>query len=97
MGLIKTTNNIRTFEIVQNVSGKLEGELKDWPQQMQDAVGLALERLSKKKEIPLAIVGSYCAWEADTVLANGTKGSWYVHIIASEIVKKHSLEGFTLQ
>lgn len=69
----------RTFQIVAAVSGPLEGELQDWPQQMQETVYKALERKAKEISIPLTIVFSAYAYDA-------IEYGHYVQIIASEII-----------
>lgn len=74
---------IRTFEIVQYISGPLEGELNDWPANIQDAVYAALERKAKEVELPLAIVASRCDIDHD---ATDPQRKFFLHIVASEIV-----------
>lgn len=76
---------VKTFELVQYVNGYLEGELKDWPANIQDAVMQALERKAREVELPLTIVGSYCDLDYGE-----TKGQdrFFLRIIASEIVVK---------
>jgi len=74
---------IRTFEIVQYVTGFLEGSMDDWPAQIQDVVYKALERKSHEVELPLAIVHSRCDVDHDAVDA---QHKFYLHIIASEVV-----------
>ena len=76
---------VRTFEIVQYVSGFLEGELNDWPANIQDAVYAALERKAREVELPLKVVHSYCNEDIDSTDA---QKRFYLHIIASEIVIK---------
>lgn len=85
----KVKTSVRTFEIVQNVSGQLEGELRDWPPNIQDKVWEALDRLSKKERIPVAVVGSECGFDIND---NGIGGTWYVRVLASEIVKKSGMD-----
>lgn len=84
LGLIEKATGIKTFQMVQYVTGYLEGELGDWPANIQDAVLEALERLAQKVELPLTIIHSRCDIDyADEV---GGKDRPFVHIIASEIV-----------
>lgn len=74
---------IRTFEILQYVTAPLDGEIQDWPANIQDAIYEALERMSQRVQLPLTIVASYCA------IDYGESKEYdrpYLHIIASEIV-----------
>ncbi len=80
-----TKQQLRTFELVCNVSGYVEGELKDWPAQMQDAVYAALELKAAELELPLAIVHSYCDIDHGETAA---QDQFFVCIIASEIVAR---------
>lgn len=75
---------LKTYEIVQYVTGFLPGELQDWPAQVQDAIYAALERKAKEVELPLAIVASYCTM--DPALEEGGIDRPLIHVIASEIV-----------
>lgn len=79
-----TETGIRQFEIVQYVSGHLEGELKDWPAQIQDAVHKALEDKAAEVELPLTVVFSKC--EHDPELEAPHPRKFWIHVIASEIV-----------
>lgn len=76
---------IRTFEIVQYVTGYLgEGDIDTWPAQIQDQVMAALEKKAKEVELPLAIIHSLCAVEpADD---EGEPEKFYVRVVASEVV-----------
>lgn len=78
------STGIRTFEIVQYVSGWLEGKLEDWPAQIQDAVAAALETKSNEVELPLSIVFSKCDHDPD--LPDDHPRKFWIHIVASEIV-----------
>lgn len=80
----KKTTAIRTFEIVADVSGMLEGDINDWPANIQDVVFAALERKAQAEQLPLIIVASRCAEDPD--VPAGTDGHFYLHIIASEVV-----------
>lgn len=75
---------IRTFEFTCSVSGPLEGELKDWPANIQDTIYLALERLSHRVQLPVCIVGARCAEDFD--VEPGMPGRFFVHVMASEII-----------
>lgn len=81
--IIYSPTKIRTFEIVAEVNGFLEGGVEDWPAQMQDAVYAALEAKAKQVQLPLAIVHSYCAIDHGDTEAQDKP---FVHIIASEII-----------
>lgn len=80
------STGIRTFEIVQYISGPLEGTFDDWPARIQDVVYAALERKSKEVELPLKIVGSYCGIDHDAEAEGRPDKKFYLHIVASEIV-----------
>lgn len=77
---------IRTFEIVQYVTGFMEGGVDDWPANMQDAIYAALERKAHEVQLPLKIVHSYCDEDIDS---EDERKRFYVHIIASEVVVKY--------
>lgn len=79
-------HGIRTFEIVQYISGPLEGELADWPAKIQDAVYAALELKAAEVELPLAIVASRCDIDHDAEAEGRPNQKFFVHIVASEIV-----------
>lgn len=81
-----TDTGIRTFEIVQYISGPLEGELSDWPANIQDAVYEALELKSKQEDLPLAIVASRCDIDHDAETEGRPHQKFFLHIVASEIV-----------
>lgn len=79
-----TSTAIRTFEIVQYVSGFMEGELADWPSSVQDAVAAALEKKAQEVELTLAIVGARC--DIDYEKADDDPYKYFIEIIASEVV-----------
>lgn len=82
---LQKLTGIKTYDMVQYVTGVLEGELNDWPANIQDAVYAALEKKAQEVEHPLAIVHSRC--DVDHGAAkDGSEDRLYVHIIASEIV-----------
>lgn len=83
--IITAPTPVRTWEIVQYVTGPLEGELQDWPANIQDQVFEAFERLVDKVELPLAIVGSVCDVDYGEAV-DRTQDKYFVRIIASEIV-----------
>lgn len=76
-------HGLRTFEILQYVSGFVEGELKDWPANIQDVVYKALEDKSKEVELPLVVVASKCDHDPDEPNPNL---KFWLHIVASEVV-----------
>lgn len=80
-----SSTGIRQFEIVVHVNGWLEGELKDWPANIQDAVYAALEKKAKDVELPLAIVFSKCDHDP-TISDTSDPRKFWLHIIASEVV-----------
>jgi len=75
---VRLTYRPRTFELVVNVSGELEGEINDWPPKIQDAIYAALEHLGKKHECMVALISSRCDHDIET--------GWYIHCWASEVV-----------
>lgn len=80
-----TISGIRIFEMIQNVTGYIEGELSDWPAQLQDPIYEAVERKAKEVELPLTIVYSRCHIDYGDA-QDGTDDKFYIHVIASEIV-----------
>lgn len=80
---INVSGSVRTFEIVQYVTGPLEGKLEDWPANIQDAVYAALERKAAEVELPLCIVDSACQIDYGD---DASKDRYFLRIIASEIV-----------
>ena len=69
---------IRIFECVVNVTGYLEGELDDWPANIQDKIYLALERKADEAKIPITVIFSYCGHDVDE--------GHYIYVLASEVV-----------
>lgn len=78
------TTGIRTFEVDVPISAPLEGELNDWPANIQDGIYAALERIAEREQLPLAIVHSRC--DVDHDVAEGAPGRYYLHVVASEVV-----------
>lgn len=78
---------IRTFEIVQYVTGWVDGDINDWPANIQDAVHKALERKAKEVELPLTIVASYCDVDYGETKE---QDKFYLRVIASEIIAADS-------
>lgn len=78
-------SGIRLFEMVQYVTGYIEGEFKDWPAQLQDPIYAALERKSDEVQLPLTIVNSGCLIDHGEAM-DGSDDRFYVHVIASEVV-----------
>ncbi len=76
---LRKHTGIRTFEMIQYVSGFVEGGIDDWPANLQDALYAALERKAHEVRLPLQIVLSYCDKDIDD-------GRFYIRCIASEIV-----------
>jgi len=82
---VVTTPKIRTWECVVNMTGYLEGGIKDWPSHIQDRIFAALEVLAHQVELPLAIVDSY--FDVDYG-ETPELDQPYIRVIASEIVAK---------
>lgn len=72
---------IRTFELIVNVTGPLEGTLEDWPSHIQDRIYEAMERKAAEVQLPLAVCGSMCGYDVDE--------GHYIRVILSEIVAAH--------
>ena len=75
---------VETADLVQYVSGPVEGKLADWPQQMQDAVHMALERLNGPRLgtnlAPFQIEQVRCDFDHD-------EGKWFVQVVAQAITR----------
>jgi len=76
---------IRTFEMVQYVTAPLEGDMDDWPANIQDVIMAAVEAKAKEVELPLVIVMSRCAEDIDTI---DPQQRYFIHVILSEVVMK---------
>ncbi len=75
---------IRTWEFIQYVTGYVQCEtLDDLPNQMQDLIMLAVEKLSEKEELPMAVVMVRCDKDIDSA---DPLRQWFLHVIVSEIV-----------
>jgi len=85
--LIGNPQTIRTFEVVQYVTGYLPGEINDWPDKIQDIIYKALERKAHEVQLPLTIVCSYCDKDYGDTEADD---KYFVRIVASEIVAADS-------
>lgn len=86
--LIGQPTHIRTFEIVQNVTGFLEGSINDWPAQMQDQIFEALDRLAERVQLPVCIVAAYCDVDYGEA-QDRSQDRIFVRVIASEIVASY--------
>lgn len=78
------TTQIRTFELVVNVSGKLDVPFGDWPANIQDGIWKALEDIAHREQLPLKIV--HAEYKVDHDVPEEAPGRHYLHVIASEIV-----------
>lgn len=76
---------IRTFRLIQYVTGYIEGvsTVDDLPSRMQDQVAEALERLADKYQLPLAIVRVVCDKDIDS---KDPTRQFFVEVIASEVI-----------
>lgn len=75
---------VRTFEILQYISGPIECEsMDDLPANLQDVIFAALERKAHDVGLPLAIVAVRCDKDIDSIDETRV---WFLHIVASEIV-----------
>lgn len=80
-------SGVRIFEMIQYVTSPLEGELDDWPANIQDAIYAALERKAKDVQLPIKIVLAYCDVDYDLDPAK-VPSVYFVRVVASEIVAK---------
>lgn len=72
------TASIRTFELVVNVTGYLEGKLEDWPAMIQDKIYEAMERKADEVKLPLCVADSGCGYDEDE--------GYFLHVILSEVI-----------
>lgn len=77
---------LRTFDLIVHITAPLEGELSDWPANVQDAIYAALEKKAEEVELPLAIIHSRCDIDHDAEVEGRPLEKFFLHIIASEIV-----------
>ena len=81
--LIQQQTGIKTYQLVVSVTSYMEGTLDDWPNNIQDGVLEALEKMAQKAEHPLTVVYSACAQDFGSEDDNPT---FHICVIASEIV-----------
>lgn len=80
-----TIQGIRTFEFTQYVTGFLEGQFEDWPDNIQDIIYEAVERKAQQVELPLTIVHSGCYIDYGEAM-DRSQDRFYVQVILSEVV-----------
>ena len=68
---------VRTWRMIQNVSGPLEGTLNDWPSHIQDTIAHAIDKLKEKHKLPLLVTQSECGHDVDT--------GYYVFVVVQYI------------
>lgn len=78
-------SSIRTWESKVQVTGYLEGTIKDWPAQIQDGIYAAMEVKSQEVELPLALVHSSCECMYND---EGKVDGYFIYIVLSEIVAR---------
>lgn len=80
---LTNVSGVKTYHLIANVTSYMEGEIDDWPSNIQDGIHAALERKADEVEHPLMIIFSKCDrdWGSDE-----TNPRWYVYVLASEIV-----------
>lgn len=83
-GLINQSVGVKTYQLVQYVTGFMEGDINDWPPVIQDKINEALEKKAKEVQHPLVIVFSQCGVEHK--YDEEGQDRFYVQVIASEIV-----------
>lgn len=82
--LLQPTTGLKIFDMIQYTTGFLEGELQDWPPNIQDPILEALERMADEVELPLTIIHS--RFDVEPADEEGMPDRFYIHVIASEIV-----------
>lgn len=78
------SRQLRTFELVVNVSGAMDVPFDDWPSSIKEPILEALEKVSEREQMPLSIV--HAKYDSDPDLEEGQIGKHYLHVIASEVV-----------
>lgn len=81
---VQVQNGPRVFQATVPVSGPVDVPFDDWPAQMQDQVQEAMEVVSKKHGIPLALV--HTEYRTDPDVHPEAPGHHYVWIVVSEII-----------
>lgn len=77
---------VRVFDLIQYISGPLEGKFDDWPANVQDGLMQAVEEKAQLVGLPLVIVDSACG--IDYAEEEGGKDRFFVHLALSEVVAK---------
>ncbi len=71
-----------TADLVQYVSGTLQGSLADWPANLQDAIAKQLEVLNRGRAVqklaPYRVTGSRSDLDPDN-------GRWFIHVQAQAV------------
>lgn len=81
---IVTAQPIRTFRLIQYITGYVECEqMSDLPALLQDKLYEALEAKAHEVELPLTIVAVRCDKDIDS---EDPKREFFLEVIASEIV-----------
>lgn len=82
--ILSKATGLRMFDLTVTTTGWLDGELSDWPANIQEPILEALEKMSQQVQLPLAILHSRC----DIDYGGGPDGQdqFYIQVIASEIV-----------
>lgn len=78
------SGGIRTWELDVPVSGVLDVPFDDWPANIKETILEAVDALSEREELPLAIV--HAKYMTDPDLQPFAPGHHYLHVIVSEIV-----------
>jgi hypothetical protein len=76
--IIVRLRKTRVFECVVNVTGYLEGELKDWPANIQDGIYAAMENVLLKHDVKrVVVVSSRCGRDEPT-------DPWHLVVVIAE-------------
>jgi hypothetical protein len=84
--LVQEPGPIRTWEMTLSITGAMDVPFEDWPASLQDPILNAMEKLSDKVKLPLAI--AYARYKCDPDKSPDEPGRHYVHVIISEIVAR---------
>ena len=74
MHVPKARTRYRVAELVVDISARLEGDIDDWPANIQDGIFKALADRCHASRADFKIVKSYCDVDVDT--------GPYIHVIA---------------
>lgn len=68
---------VRTWDLVQEVSGPVSGPFPDWPNSLKDQIFAGMAALEQRVKLPLQVTHAHCEREPE--------GNWFVHVIVQYI------------